>query len=73
MVRFLLGLAAASLIRSNKRLVGRGLAAILIKTEDVATCVAQQVHRFSAQISEDYEDLVAEAHADYDSKKRAGF
>jgi hypothetical protein len=72
MVRFLLGLAAGSLIRSNSRLLGRGLASLLIKSEDAANYVAEQVHRLSAQLSEDYEDLVAEARAEHDSKRQGG-
>jgi hypothetical protein len=70
MVQFLLGLAAGSMIRSNRRVVGRTLAGFLSKTEGAATFVAHQARRVSAQLSEDYEDLVAEARAEHDSARK---
>jgi len=69
MIRFLLGVAAGSLIRSNPRVVSRGLARLLIKTEEATTFVSQQASRLSAQFSEDYEDLVAESRNGRDSSK----
>ncbi len=70
MIQFLVGLAAASLLQSEKRLVGRSLAGLIVKTEDAAKYVAQEIHRLSARISEDYQDLVAEARAEHDSQKQ---
>jgi hypothetical protein len=70
MVEFLLGLAGGWMIRSNSPLVGRTLAGLLTKTEDAATFVAHHARRVSAQLSEDYEDRVAEARAQHDSARK---
>jgi hypothetical protein len=59
---FLLGLAAAAWTLNNRPRVIRALATLIIKSEECATAA----RRKSVELSEDWEDIVAEARAQRD-------
>jgi hypothetical protein len=64
MVSFLIGWLAGSIALNNRTDVRRGLATVIVRSEDVLAAASQHASRVAAQLREDLEDIVAEAQAE---------
>jgi hypothetical protein len=63
MMTFFLGWWAGSILMNNRSNVRHALAVALVKSEDAMVATTRHAYRVAAQVREDLEDIVAEAHA----------
>jgi ribosome-binding protein aMBF1 (putative translation factor) len=61
MLSFLLGWAAGTIVTFNGPSVRRALARMIVNAEDAIASTSRHAMRITAQLSEDVEDIVAEA------------
>jgi hypothetical protein len=69
MLGFLLGVVAGTIVMYNKDGARRALATALVKGEEAVAAAGQLTRRVAAQVSEDLEDIVAEARADLNAQR----